>query len=707
MIHYKKDTDHIVTLTLDMAGRTSNVINHEIREAFIPVLRHLQEEKKKGLLRGVILTSNKKSFLAGGDLEYLYQASDPVEIFNFAEDMKAFFRELERPGVPVVAAMNGSAIGSGFEVALACHHRIGINKSYARFGLPEVELGLIPGGGGIVRLMWLLGIEKAFPILTSAKWYNPEEALRAGLVDELADDRKDLLCKAKEWLLQNQEKRRPWDQPGQSIPGGSAKEQKTAKIIRRLAAQLAAATHNNHPAKQAVLNVLADGSKVDFETACRIESRYYTDLVLSKESKNMIKAFWFDLNKIKNGLGRPKGFGKFRPKKIGIIGAGMMGSGIAYSALLNGLDVIMKDVSIPIANRGKDLVLQKLDTAVAKGLLQEQQKSILINRLKTTDHSKEFETCDLVIEAVFENKMVKEKVTREAAQYLDEYAIFATNTVSIPITELSNAALRPDSYVGLHFFHPADEVPLVEIVKGEKTADETIARAFDFVRGIDKVPIIVKDDWGFYAARVNNTYILEGITMLQEGYPAALIENLGRQSGMPKGPLELADELGLNLVIRYEKQAAAHYGPKYIQHPAVKVLEDMINEHNRLGARKKQGFYEYQEEEVFLWPALGELYASKMGLEVDRVTIQERLLFAQVIEAFWCRQEKVLISEEAANLGSIYGWGFPSGKGGVIQYVNDYGVQAFLEQCQVFQKKFGQRFQAPKLLRKMAPLDVT
>jgi 3-hydroxyacyl-CoA dehydrogenase/enoyl-CoA hydratase/3-hydroxybutyryl-CoA epimerase len=633
--------------------------------------------------------------LAGGDLEYLFHANDAEEVFHFAEEMKDFLRDLERPGVPVVAALNGSAIGSGFEVALACHHRIAINDDTIALGLPEVEIGLIPGGGGIIRLMWLLGIEKAFPILTSAERYTPAVAMKVGIIDDLAENQKDLLAKAKEWLLTHSAHRRPWDQPGANIPGGSANDAETAAIIRDLAASLTAKTHNNYPALHAVLNVMADGSKVGFDTACRIEGRYYTELVLSQECKNMIKAFWFDRNQIRDGVNRPKGFGKFRPKKLGVIGAGLMGSGIAYAGLLHGLEVVIKDVSRPIADRGKELVAKKLDLAIEQGRIQTRTKEYYLNKLITTDTSKEFETCDLVIEAVFENKMVKGKVTREAEQFLDEYAIFATNTISIPITELGKSASRPENYVGLHFFHPADEVPLVEIVRGEQTSEETIARAFDFARSIGKIPIVVKDDWGFYAARVRNTYILEGITMLQEGYPPALIENLGKQSGMPKGALEWADELGLDMVMKYEKQAAQHYGPKYIQHPAVVVLEKMIQELNRAGERKQAGFYDYHSDGKKLWPELTEYFPSgQISYSIDAV--KERFLFAQVIEAIWCLQEKVIASIADANLGSIYGWGFPAYKGGVIQYTQDYGTDAFVERCKDFQKRFGQRFQVPK-----------
>lgn len=701
MIYYKKDTDNIVTLTLDMKGRPMNVINHEIFEAFVPVLEQLKADKKRGALKGVILTSGKKTFLAGGDLDYLYQTNDSAEVFAFCEKMKKFLRDLESPGVAVVAALNGSAIGTGFEVALACHHRIAVDNRKIVLGLPEVEMGLIPGGGGIVRLMWLLGIEKAYQLVSSGQLHNPQEALRAGIIDDLAPNPKAMLEMAKDWLLSNKESRRPWDQHGRSIPGGSAKDAATAEYIRAEAARLAAKTHHNYPAPQAVLNVLSEGSKVDFDIAERIESRYYTHLVMSKQCKNMIKAFWFDNNYIKHGLNRPRGFGKFRPKKVGIIGAGMMGSGIAYACLRNGLDVVMKDVSKLIAERGREHVRNKLNPLVQNGEMSKTERDDLLKRIITTEDPREFETCDLVIEAVFENALVKQKVTKEAEAFMDEYSFMASNTVSIPITKLAEVSMRPDNYVGLHFFHPADEVPLVEIVRGARTSEETVARAFDFVKAIQKTPIIVKDDWGFYAARVQNTYILEGITMLKEGYPPALIENLGRQAGMPKGALALADDMGLNLVLKYESQAGEHYGPKYIPHPAVGALDKMLQAFNRPGRHKKAGFYDYSEDgQRQIWPELSTHFNSSLSA-FDRQELIDRLLISQVLEAVWCMQEGVINSIAAANLGSIYGWGFPSFKGGVIQYIADYGLEAFLARCKDLREKHGSRFRVPKKLEEL------
>ncbi len=700
MIRYQKDTDNIVTLIMDMSERSANVINHEIGDVFVPVIEHLKHEKARGALRGVILTSAKKSFLAGGDLEYLYRAEEPEEIFRFCEKMKKFLRDLESPGVPVVAAINGDALGAGFEVALACHHRIIIDNQGIRVGLPEVQVGLMPGAGGSIRLMWLLGIEKAYPVLSGGMQYNPHEALHAGIVDELAKNRREMLEKAKAWLLKTREGRRPWDQEGRSIPGGSARDPDIAAWFRQNSAEQAAAVPP-HPARQAILSVLYEGSKVDFDTACRIESRYYTGLLRSRACKNMIKAFWFDFNSIRSGINRPKGFGRFRPRKVGIIGAGQMGSGIALACLTHGLEVVLKDISRLVAERGRDYVRNYLNRQVSAGIYTAAEREAMLLRVTTTDHSHDFSTCDLVIEAVFENQMVKQKVTKEAELHMDEYSIFGTNTISIPISKLAASSARPAHYLGLHFFHPAEEVPLVEIVRGAKTSDETVARAFDFVTAIGKIPIVVKDDWGFYVARVQNTYLLEGVTMLKEGYPPALIEHLCRKAGMPKSALALADDLSLPLVLHYEKQAAEHYGARYIQHPAVPALEMMLNELQRPGRIKKAGFYDYTEnDDRVLWPELANYFPGQAP-NANHDELIERFLFAQVIEAVWCMQEKVILSIPGANLGSIHGWGFPATSGGVIQFISNYGTTRFLGRCKYFEQRYGPRFKAPKILREL------
>ena len=691
MIRYQKDTDNIVTLTLDMEGRSTNIINHELGRVFEPVLQQLQNEKAKKRLTGVIITSAKKDFLTGGDFEYLNTWS-AQDLFEYTQQLQTFFNALESPGVPVVAAINGSAMGPGFELALACHHRIGLQRSGVRIGLPEVTLGLMPGNGGVVRLLWLLGIENAFEVLTSGERYRPDEAFLAGIIDDTAKTQEELMLKARTWLQAHPNCRRPWHEKGFSIPGGTAHDPVVARKIQRLSARLMKGAPEHQAAARAILNTLAEASKVDFYTAGKIEGRYFTHLLYQPEAKNRIKAFWYDYQEVRDGAQRPKGFGKFRPKKVAIIGAGMMGSAIAVVCLRRGMEVLLKDVSKSIADRGYNYVDQTLKRWAATGRISSDTYPGIMERIKTTEGTEEFAACDIVIEAVFENQMVKTKVIKEAEHDMDEYALMASNTVSIPISALGDVCERPANFVGLHFIPPVEDIPLVEIVRGRQTSDETIARAFDFARAIKKIPIIVKDNWGFFVSRVQNTFILEGIYLLMEGYAPALIENASRQAGMPSGALALADDKSLELVVKYENQAAQHYGDKYIQHPAVQALDLMINELTRVGRVKKAGFYEYTDDGRHIWSALTTHFPNTRK-DYDLEYIKERLLFVQVIEAIWCMHEGIVRSEAEANLGSIYGWGFPAFKGGVMQFIEDYGRAAFVQRCKDYEKEFGPRYQ--------------
>lgn len=700
MIKYQKDTDNIVTLKLDMSNRRVNIINHEIGKAFIPVLKHLKEEKAKGQLRGVILTSEKKTFLAGGDLDYLYHNTSAQEIFDYSQQLKAFFRDLERPGVPVVAAINGSALGSGFELTFACHYRIAVDKKKMKLGFPEVTLGIMPGSGGIIRLLWLLGIEKSYDILTSGTQFNAKEALAEGLIHEIAEDEDDMMQKAKKWLMNIPQGIQHWDMEGKQIPGGNSDNPKAAKNIAALTAKHIKKYRYNYPAPQAILNTLVEGSKVDFDTACRIESRNFTQLVTNKNSKNMTKVFWYDQNAIRQDQSRPKGYGKFRPKKIGIIGSGKMGLGITLACIKQGIEVVLKDVSKSVAERGKMQIKEKLQQLVEKGKITPKGKDKKLNLITTTEHSSEFENCDLVLEAVFENQQIKNKVAKDAGKHMDEYSFFGTNTSMLSIDELSKAFPNPKNYIGLHFFAPVENQRLVEIVKGPKTSDETIARAFDFSKKIKKTPIIVKDNPGFYAARVQNVFLLEGINMLQEGYPPAIIENICMMAGMAEGALSKADRLSLKVVLHAERRAALIYGQKYIIHPAVEALQLMENE-GRTGRFNGAGFYNYEEGKITgFWDGLKEQFpVTKTTFDIEYM--KERILFAQVLEAIWCFQEGIVNSVAEANIGSVYGWGFPSFKGGVLQFVNDYGVSDFIMKAKEFEKEHGPRFIVPKLLRKM------
>ncbi len=698
MIRYKKDPQHIVTLTLDMQGRDENIVNRDTGKAFEPILQQLLQEKAEGTLRGVILTSAKSTFMVGGDTDFLYAATDAAEIFSFAEAMSHFFRALEAPGVPVVAAINGAALGSGFGLALACHHRIAINNSDVVIGLPEIKMGLMPLGGSVIRLLWLLGFERAYEVLTTGRRYTPQQAKDVGIIDALAEHEVDLLDKAKAWLLSSPKTHRRWDERDGSIPDGSCFDVSVQEVVRKHTANLWRDGKNLFPAHLATLNSLAEGLKVGFDTACRIQNRHYTHLVLSKEVKSTIKAFGTSFNDVREGANRPKGFGKFRPRTVGIIGAGNMGSGITLACARAGLQVILKDISKSVAEQGKAYAIIQLEQWLAEGHITAKEKEDITTRITTTENASDFATCDVVIETVFEHEASKTKVLREAASFVDEYAIIASNTSSIPISKMALSVNKPAQFLGMRFFKPVETEPLIELVQGTLTSDETIARAFDFARAMRKFPIVVKDSWGFYAGRVQNTYILEGISLLLEGYAPALIENLGVQSGMPKGPLALADDLGFDLALEYERQAALHYGAKYITHPATEGLQKMLT--HQIDEKVKKAFYTTENgQRKHLWVGLQGLFPTTKST-FDRAELIDRLLFVQVLEAVWCMQEGVIKTEPEADLGSIYGWGFPAATGGVMQFIRAYGKQPFLDRCSNFKEHHGQRFTAPKRLNK-------
>jgi len=684
-----------------MEGRKVNIINHEIAKAFVPVLEHLEKEKQAGELAGVIITSAKSSFLAGGDLNYLYDTNNAEDIFAFIEEQKDLFRSIEKLKVPIVAAMNGSTLGSGYELALACNHRILINDPKHVIGLPEVTLGLLPGAGGIIRLMWLLGMKKALDILTRGERYKPEDALATGLVDELASSHNSMIDKAHAWIKANPEPVRPWDDPARKIPGGTPRDPEFAPMLAAASAMMTQKTRNNYPAPQAILNTLVEGAMLDFDTALRVESRYFTELLLGKTARNMTKAFWYDLNSIRSGKSRPKGYGKFRPRKIGIIGAGMMGSGIAYVSAMSGLDVVLKDVSKPVAERGKGFSEKLLKQKVAKGHISEADAKSVLDGIHATQVASDFGGCDLIIEAVFENQSLKSNVTKEAEQHIDEYSIFASNTSTLPITGLAKASVRPENFIGLHFFSPVSKMKLVEIIVGEKTSDETLARAFDFVNMIRKFPIVVSDRRGFYTSRVFSTYMMEGAAMLQEGYPTAAIENAGLKAGMPAGPLATSDEVSLSFSLDIYERAKNDSETEKL-HPGMLVFKKMLEELNRVGKAKNAGFYEYPEgKKKYLWKELNEHFPVSKP-DFNFTEMMERLMFVQALETVRCLEEKVLHSVADANIGSILGWGFAPFKGGTLQYINDYGVAEFVAKAQNFVTRFGERFEPPALLVGMA-----
>jgi 3-hydroxyacyl-CoA dehydrogenase/enoyl-CoA hydratase/3-hydroxybutyryl-CoA epimerase len=697
---YSKDENNIVTLTMDREGHSANVINTAFGESFREILTRLQAEKD---LRGIILTSAKETFLAGADIDEMFAVNDAKLFFDRAQELKAGLRWIETQSKPVVAAINGTALGAGFELPLACHYRIAIDKK-AEIGLPEVTLGLLPGGGGVTRMVRLLGLQPAFTYLTEGKKVSPKEALSDGLIHALATDKEDLIKKATDYILANKSVKQPWDQDGYKIPGGSPLTPKVASMLPIAPAVLAKKTHNNYPAPLAIMAAAVEGAMVDFETATRIESRYFAHLATGKVSKNMINVFWKQLNALNAGKSRPDVKEKFTFKKVGVLGAGMMGSGIAYACAMSGIEVVLKDVSQEVADKGKAYSEGLLKKRVSKGKSTKEKAEEILNRIKATIDANDLKGCDLIIEAVTENRKVKAIVTAEAEGQMDPNGVFASNTSTLPITGLAEKSSRPKQFIGLHFFSPADRMPLVEIIVGKETSPETLARSFDFVKQIKKTPIVVNDSRGFYTSRVFATYVLEGMALLAEGNHPRAIESAGLQAGMPVGPLALTDEVSLSLMVHIRTQTLEDLqaeGKTIPEHIAYTVADKMVNELKRPGKAAGGGFYEYPKDgKKFLWPGLAQAFPHKADL--DEKTMIERMMFIQCIETVRCFEEGVLTSVPDGNIGSIFGWGFAPFKGGTLQYINDYGFKEFIARAKELTAKYGERFAVPALLEQMA-----
>ena len=710
MINYSKDADNIVTLALDNTDKSANVVNLKFGAAFKVTIERLQQEKDT--IRGIIITSAKETFFAGADIDEMFAVSDAKYFFERSLELKAGLRYLETQGKPVVAAINGTALGAGFEIPLACHRRIAIDNPKTQIGLPEVTLGLLPGGGGVTRMVRLIGLQPSLQYLTDGKKVSPQQALSDGLIHELAKDKEELLAKAKAWVLENKTAKAPWDTDGYKMPGGTPLTPKVAQMLPVAPAMLAKKTYNNYPAPLAIMSAAVEGAMVDFETAARIESRYFTQLATGKVAKNMIKVFWKQLNAINAGNSRPKTDVKGDFKKVGVLGAGMMGSAIAYCSAISGIETVLKDVTQEGADKGKAYSENILNKRVSKGKMTKEKADGVLSKIKATASAADLKDCDLIIEAVFENRELKAKVTQEAEAQMKSTGVFASNTSTLPISGLSKASSRPANFIGLHFFSPADKMPLVEIIVGKDTSDETLARAFDFVKAIKKTPIVVNDSRGFYTSRVFATYVLEGMALLNEGNNARSIEAAGLQAGMPVGPLALTDEVSLSLLAHIRQQTTEDLKAEGIEvpkHSAYNVAEKML-ELKRAGKAAGAGFYEYpQGGKKHLWSGLKDMFEKKNTNhdDVDRMKAEEkemidRMLFIQCIETVRCLDEKVLRSVEDANIGSVFGWGFAPFKGGTLQFINDYGVKEFVDRGKELHAKYGERFAVPASLEKMA-----
>ena len=686
--------DGILVATMDLPGRPMNVVGDDLMTGIAAAIDRLADPAAKGL----ILTSAKADFCAGGDLDRMSKWTKPEEPFEASMAMKAVLRRLELQGKPVVAAINGHALGGGLELALACHARISLADARLKIGQPEVKLGLLPGGGGTVRLPRLVGIQQALQICAEGADLSPQKALAMGLLTELANDREELTAKAGAWIIANPKASQPWDAPKFKFPGGDSRSPAVAQLFSIAPSIAATKSYGNYPAVQHIMSSIFEGGLLDFDSACVVESRYFAACAMSQESRNMIGTLWFQLNAIKKGASRPAGVPVSKVTKLGILGAGMMGAGIAHVAAKAGIEVILLDTTAAAAEHGKAYSQGLLDKAVKRGRSTAQARDALLARINTGTDPGLLAGCELVIEAVFEDRGVKAEVTRLAEAQVDAGAVFASNTSTLPISGLARASVRPAQFVGLHFFSPVDKMPLVEIIVGEQTSTETLARGFDFVLQIGKTPIVVNDSRGFYTSRVFGTYVMEGIAMLKEGVHPRSIEAAGLQAGMPMPPLALQDEvslsLGLHVAEQTKKDLAAELdkgGKAWVEHPGMSVIRQLC-EIGRVGKKAGRGFYDWGDDGKQLWPELTRLYPVA-AQQPPQSELIDRLMFAQANEAARCLEEGVLRSEADGNIGSIFGWGFAPFHGGALQFISAMGAPAFVARARELAARFGPRFE--------------
>ena len=697
--------DGIATITFDEPNNAVNTMceqwNADMTDLAAQVL------KDKDAIKGIILASNKSTFFAGADLKgtMRLKPSDAKEVFTRIERVKKNFRTIETLGKPVVTLLNGTALGGGWEVALMGHYRIAIDDNRIQLGMPEVTLGLLPGASGVTKMTRHLGLMGAQPHLVEGKLFGPRDALELGLVHELVapsvEAKAQSRAAALKWIAANPAAHHPWEAKDYKVPGGLPSNPKVAGMLPVVPAVIKQKTRGLYPAPEAIMACMVEGLQVDVETALRIESRYLARLITGTNAQSMINTFFFNMNAVKSGQSRPGTSQRYKPAKVGLLGAGMMGAGIAYSQASKGIATVLKDVTQEKADAGKAYSAKLTQARVNKGRMGPHEQAELLNRIHPTASAADLQGCDLIIEAVFENRDLKAKVTQEAEPMLALGGFFASNTSTLPISGLAKASAKPEKFIGIHFFSPVDKMKLVEIIRGKQTDDETVARAFDYVQAIGKIPIVVNDSRGFFTSRVFGTFVMEGTAMLSEGIPAAAIENAGIQCGMPVGPLAVIDETSLSLSVHVMDQTRKDFeaeGKPYKATPGQVLIEKMVNELKRSGRAGGGGFYDYPSKDETktgakksLWPQLQPLF-EKSSSEWNITDLKDRLLYRQSVETARCLSENVLTTVHDANIGSIFGIGFPAWTGGSMQFIYGMGIDAFVKRADELAGKYGDGF---------------
>ena len=702
-IDFKIDNDGIALLTVDVKDKPMNVITPEFIDDIAEAAEKISADDK---IRGAVVTSGKDSYMAGADLKGLVatfdQRTDAAEVYGWCRQLQQAYRKLETCGKPVAAAINGTALGGGLELALACHYRVVGDHPKTRLGQPEVQIGLMPGAGGTQRLLRLMGIEAALRMNTEGKHIAPQKALEMGFVDEVVEPGKEVAA-AREWVKTTDTTDAPWDRKGFKVPGGAGLMHPAAIQTQVVgAALMQKMTNHNYPAPLAIMSATYEGSVLPMDKALDVESKYFTQLLMDPTSRNMTRTLFLNKGAADKLVRRPKGPDKRPVPKLGILGAGMMGAGVAYVSAYAGMQVVLLDTAKEKAEKGKDYSRELLQKRIDRGRMEADKAADILERIHTTTEYADLEGCELVIEAVFEDVDIKADVTAKTEAVIAEDAIFASNTSTLPITGLARASKRPEQFIGIHFFSPVDKMPLVEVIVGEKTGDVAIAQALDYIQQIRKTPIVVNDSRGFYTSRVFGTYSKEGITMLAEGINPALIENVARHAGMPVGPLAVTDEVTLELSHHVMTQTRKALGDAYVAAPADDVISKFVEELDRKGKRFGEGFYDYPEgEKKRLWPGLAEHYP-QASEQPDPEEVRKRILYVQAIETVRCLDEGVLTHPADADIGSIFGWGFPPYTGGTISFIETEGLSRFVEEADRLAESYGERFAVPQSLRSMA-----